>query len=231
MSSRRQRFLWRAYSRVYDTLWDNALTERVARELAHDCARFEMPIEEIGAGTGLVTMHLVALGGEVRASEPQAGMRLRLRHRVPHVVVNAGFVEDLTPIDGEARLVVAANVVHLTADPSVAIARLRRRAGGGGRVMIVTPDPSATVQGVARELRAVGESLGSILRFVAIHLLLAPFTALAGGGPPPAVLRAVVDQPALELRRLNRVSWLLVLDGAIKGPAAADNRVATAGSW
>lgn len=210
VSGRRERALWRAYSSVYDTLWDTPLTERLAQRVCEEVPATG-PVEDVGAGTGLVTTHLVAAGHEVVAHEPHAGMRRRFMRRLPHVTIDELAVDDLRP-DGVSRTVVAVNVVHLAGDANAAVERLRRRAGPGGRVVVATPSPDVSVLRVARAQQRAGGTTLDAIRFVVLHLLLAPLVAVAGGGPQRGTLELVgqLGSPAVTV---DETSWLLTFEG------------------
>jgi A/G-specific adenine glycosylase len=82
---------------------DAALSELAAR-----CGlRRGTPVADLGAGTGKLTRQVVALGADVVAVEPAAGMRRRLRAEMPGVVVLDGTAEDIPLPDGSVEIVTA----------------------------------------------------------------------------------------------------------------------------
>jgi SAM-dependent methyltransferase len=174
--------LWRVYSRWYDRLWDVPLTHEVGRAVAGHLAPDD-EVVEVGAGTGLISAHLLAARTRsLRVTEPDPQMRARLRARLPGVHVGAAALEELDVVAGRRRTVVAANVVHLLAVPERAVEHLRKVAGAQGQVIVVTPRPGVSLRDVVRAQRRTGSSRWQAMRFVLLHLLLAPLTALAGVG-------------------------------------------------
>ena len=168
------RALWAVYPCVYDHIWDNALTHSIANAVVSELPE-ALPVEEVGAGTGLFTQRIVNAGLTLTtSSEPNLRMRERLRRRLPSIAVADANLETLSPDRPEPCSVVAANVVHLTVDPMAAIATLRRRATRGGRVIVVTPSPEAALSTIARAMRRCGASRLIVLRFLALHVLLGP---------------------------------------------------------
>lgn len=67
---------------------------------------------DLGAGTGILTRVLVALGHEVIAVEPDAGMRDKLLSRSPHVLAEIGSAERIPLPDGSVDAVVAGQAYH-----------------------------------------------------------------------------------------------------------------------
>lgn len=186
------RLFWAGYSLVYDSLWDNPLLQSagavIARSLAADSA-----VREIGAGTGVVTRHLVAAGHRVEAVEPDPTMAARLTRRLPQVPVLRCTMDDLESAR-PAEAVVAVNVIHLLPDPPAAVDRLRQGCVAGGPVIIVTPDPGAGLISVAVALHRAHMTGWWIARFITLHLLLGPFAALCGVRPGAALHWADSDQ-------------------------------------
>jgi SAM-dependent methyltransferase len=82
-------------------------------ELAARCGlRRGTPVADLGAGTGKLTRQVVALGADVVAVEPAAGMRRRLRAEMPGVVVLDGTAEDIPLPDGSVEIVTAGQAFH-----------------------------------------------------------------------------------------------------------------------
>ncbi len=67
---------------------------------------------EVGAGTGKLTEHLVALGHDVHATDPDEAMLAILRERVPGARATAAAAEDLPLPDRSVDVVVAAQAFH-----------------------------------------------------------------------------------------------------------------------
>jgi SAM-dependent methyltransferase len=87
---------------------------------------------DVGAGSGALTVELVARGADVVAVEPSGQFLEALRARLPDVTVVAGAAEDLPFGDGEFDAALAQLVVHFMTDPLAGVTELRRvtRAGG-----------------------------------------------------------------------------------------------------
>jgi SAM-dependent methyltransferase len=116
-----------SYERVRPLYPDAALSE-----LASRCGLAAgTPVVDIGAGTGKLTRQLVALGADVVAVEPAAGMRRRLEAEVPGVPVLDGTAEDIPLPDGSVDIVTSGQAFHWfdTHRALDEIARLLRPAG------------------------------------------------------------------------------------------------------
>lgn len=202
---------WAAYALCYDLIWDNQFSRRIAEAVTAELDP-ELPVQEVGAGTGLITERLLAAGCTVSASEPSRHMRSRFVRRLPGTDVDNALLADLERSERPVS-VVAVNVLHLVPSPAEAVKHLRRVAGPTGRVVIVTPDPLVNLRAVASAQRRAGVSRLRIARFFALHAVLAPLTALSGMAVESERLSQVVDQSALRRSRLLGVSQLLVLGG------------------
>jgi SAM-dependent methyltransferase len=213
------RVLWALYPRVYDRLWDDPLTASLTNVVMDELPP-DLPVEEVGAGSGLFTKRIAQAGLTVTASEPNSRMRQRFAKRLPSVELIDATIDRLPPVRQAPCSVVAANVLHLTSDPMDALAVLRRRAGRGGRVVVVTPSPRATLSRVARAQRRNGKSRRATLGFVLLHVLLAPVTILAGGQATPRRLARVNDVDALDKRTIEGVARVLVFEGDGEGVTA-----------
>jgi SAM-dependent methyltransferase len=137
--------LYRLEPELYERL---AAAERlhpgVLAWLPHDLER----IVEVGAGTGRLTVELVARAREVLAIEPAGPLREILNQklrRVPHgdrARVAHGFFDDLPVADDYADLVVACSA--LTPAPGhggeAGLAEMERVCRPGGSVVIVWPN-------------------------------------------------------------------------------------------
>jgi SAM-dependent methyltransferase len=69
-------------------------------------------VVDVGAGTGALTEVLVSAGLDVRAVEPDPGMRAQLQDRVPGATVLAGSAESLPLPDASADAVLVAQAWH-----------------------------------------------------------------------------------------------------------------------
>jgi SAM-dependent methyltransferase len=223
----RSRLFWAGYALVYDSLWDNPLLQSAGAVIARLPAT-DSTVREVGAGTGVVTRHLVAAGHRVEAVEPDPAMARRLTRRLPQVPVRRCTVDDL----GSARpaeAVIAVNVIHLLPDPLAAIDRLRRGCVTGGAVIVVTPDPGAGLAAVAIALHRARMTGWWITRFIALHLLLGPFAAFCGIKPGAALCWADSDQLRAYARSwpptagpVSTIFRLLVLPGTAPPSDPAD---------
>ncbi|MGY1820653.1 class I SAM-dependent methyltransferase [Geodermatophilus sp. SYSU D00079] len=91
---------------------------------------------DLGAGTGLLTGVLLALGHEVVAVDPAEGMLAELRTRHPGVVAVAGGAEAVPLPDAAVDAVVAGQAAHWF-QPATAAAEMRRLLRPGGVVGLV----------------------------------------------------------------------------------------------
>jgi SAM-dependent methyltransferase len=103
-------------------------------------------IIEVGAGTGRLTLDLVARGEELTAIEPAQPLRERLRGKLPPTAANVrligGFFDALPAPDRSAELVTACSA--LTPEPAHGgergLAEMERVCAPGGMVVIVWPN-------------------------------------------------------------------------------------------
>ena len=102
-------------------------------------------IIEVGAGTGRLTLELVARCDQLTAVEPAAPLRERLRAKlasVPNTRIISGFFDALPLADQSAELVVACSA--LTPEPAhggdPGLAEMERVCAAGGMVVIVWPN-------------------------------------------------------------------------------------------
>ena len=106
--------------------------EAALSDLAARCRlRPGAPVADLGAGTGKLTRQLVALGADVVAIEPAAGMRRRLEAEVHGVTVLDGTAEDIPLPDASVDVVTAGQAFHwFDTRPALdEIARVLRPAG------------------------------------------------------------------------------------------------------
>jgi SAM-dependent methyltransferase len=180
---RRRWLFMTAYSRLYDGLWDNALTDELAVALV-DALGPQRSVLDVGAGTGLITRRLAADGYRVAATEPDARMRQRLTRRLPHVPCAQLAIEQLeedTPMVRGSTALVAVNVVHMADDELCAVSHLRRVAADK-TLIIVTPRQGIGLLVTARALLRSGLQLRKVALFVMVHMLLAPLTVITRSG-------------------------------------------------
>jgi SAM-dependent methyltransferase len=91
---------------------------------------------DLAAGTGLLTVPLVAAGHDVVAVDPAAGMLERLLARLPSVPALEGSAESIPLPDADIDVVTAAQAAHWF-DPAPAAAELRRVLRPGGAITFV----------------------------------------------------------------------------------------------
>ena len=182
---------WTIYSRIYDGLWDQEL-QRQCISGALDHLAPDLPVIEVGAGTGLATSQLIALGFEPHASEPDPSMRRQFRDRHPDLAISGAMAEELTPT-GEASNVLAVNVVHLVDDPLSCVEHLRELAGPEGRVITLCPRARLNIREVVAAMGRTGVSRWHRARFLLLEALLVPILFLSGQTATPVQLD---DHPA-----------------------------------
>lgn len=179
---------WHVYARTYDRLWAGPYTDSLAQRLAEVCSGLTpTEIVEVGAGTGLFTSRLLVVAPQhYLACEPLEPMRRQLSQRLPLLEVLPVTLEELQLEPRAGRVVVAANVVHLSPSPMQTLATLRRIAGPDGAVAVLTPSPTADMVQLTLALRRAGTSITQVLRFTLLHLLMSPLTRLSGIAHDPA---------------------------------------------
>jgi SAM-dependent methyltransferase len=87
---------------------------------------------DLAAGTGKLTRALLALGADLVAIEPVAGMREQLQRAVPGVTVLDGTAERMPLDDGSVNAVFVAQAFHWFDVPAAAAEIHRVLAPGGG---------------------------------------------------------------------------------------------------
>ncbi len=95
-----------------------------------------LSILELGAGTGKLTEHLVALGHDVHATDPDEAMLEVLRERLPDVRASVGTAESIPAPDSSYDLVVAAQCFHWF-DHQQALPEVRRVLKPRGKFSVV----------------------------------------------------------------------------------------------
>jgi SAM-dependent methyltransferase len=71
-----------------------------------------LTVLDLGAGTGILTGQLAALGADVTAVEPHPEMLAELRRSMPSVAVHAGSAESIPLPDGSVRAVLCGQAMH-----------------------------------------------------------------------------------------------------------------------
>ena len=133
-----------------------AMIARVA-EVVRGSAR----VLELAAGTGLVTVAIAPVVGEVVATDYAPAMVERLARRVaalPNVTTRVADVYALAEPPGSFDAVVAANVLHLVPDLDGALDAMLRVVRPGGRLVVPTylHDATARSWAVSQALGWVG---------------------------------------------------------------------------
>jgi phosphatidylethanolamine/phosphatidyl-N-methylethanolamine N-methyltransferase len=135
---------WRQHARRYDRaieVLNRRFPEMVA--MVVEDVRGSARILEVAAGTGLVSVELASVAGELTATDASPAMLDVLRGRLaaeghPEVKVQTADVLSLSFPDGSFDAVVVANLLHLLPDPAAALAELRRVLRPGGRLCAPT---------------------------------------------------------------------------------------------
>jgi SAM-dependent methyltransferase len=117
----------------------------LAWALGHEPLR----VVDLGAGTGILTRVLVALGHEVIPVEPDAQMRERLAAATPGVVAQAGSAEAIPLPDGSVDAVTAGQAYHWF-DPERAHPEIARVLHPGGVFAPIWNIRDASVRWVAQ---------------------------------------------------------------------------------
>jgi len=91
---------------------------------------------DVGCGSGDGLAYVARLGASVAGADPAPGMVALARARVPGADVRAAAADRLPWPDGAADVVTAVNVLHLTLEPSDAVAEMVRVAAPGGYVAV-----------------------------------------------------------------------------------------------
>lgn len=110
---------------------------------------------ELGAGTGKLTEHLVALGHDVLATDPDRRMLQRLVTRAPGAHACTGVAERLPVATGAVDVLVAAQAFHWF-DLDRAVPELARVLRPGGVLALVWNDRDESIPWVRRLGRLIG---------------------------------------------------------------------------
>ena len=216
MARHTRRLFWAAYAAMYDQLWDNAHADLIAAAIIAGLDG-RTQVLEVGAGTGVITSRLLDAGVAVHACEPEPHMATRFARKLPAVPLEQVRCDQLS-LPAGSRVVVAANVLHMIDNPTLALKQLRAAAGPHGRVVIVTPAPGQTLRDVAAAQRDRGVSRTRVMRFIAWHAALAPLTRVAATASDPTRLRWVedIDPGAVISTSLCGPFRILVVTGAME---------------
>lgn len=118
-----------------------ALYERIFGRIPPPRRRCAM---DLGAGTGIVTAHLVGVFAQVIAVEPDPGMAAKIAESLPGVRIYGATAEDCTHLAESVDLVTIANALHWMEAPRV-LANVRGWLRSGGLLAVFDrPLPKAT---------------------------------------------------------------------------------------
>lgn len=171
--------MWSAYALVYDQIWANSLIDEVGRDVALRMQSApDLPVLEIGAGTGLIT-RAIDDGRPLRVVEPVTAMARRLRRRLPNVEIQQGSLATATPLTSRG-FIVASLVLHVLDDPLSGLEQLRSLAGPEGTVIVVTPLPNVGLPHLLRALRTAQVSRRGCAVALSCAVLFAPIGTALG---------------------------------------------------
>lgn len=104
---------------------------------------------ELGAGTGKLTVELVALGHDVHATDPDEAMLDRLREKVPAARTTVASAEQIPLVDNSVDVVVVAQAFHWF-DLDAALPEMARVLKPGGHVGLVWNERDERIPWVRR---------------------------------------------------------------------------------
>ncbi|MCR1785040.1 class I SAM-dependent methyltransferase [Nocardioides carbamazepini] len=126
-----------------------------------------LAVLELGAGTGKLTEHLVALGHDVHATDPDPRMLDRLGTRLPELRVSQTAAEEIPAADATYDLVVVADAdMWFDADKALSeIARVLKRGGTFAVVRNVRDERIPWVRRLGNLIghHAIGQGIGDAI--------------------------------------------------------------------
>jgi SAM-dependent methyltransferase len=193
---------WAGYAAVYDWLWRGPISDGLADAIAARVVAVGEPVIDAGTGTGLIAGRL-ARTCEIIGLDSSPAMLARAA-AVPGrwILATAPYLPLRT---GAAATVVAANLVHLCADPPAVIRALAALLRPGGRLILTWPADGTGPLRVARAELAGGAAALPTLARLAVRAVVAVTAALTGAvrRAPGDRLNAAVDAVAAQ-HRLHR---------------------------
>ncbi len=114
-----------------------------------------LTVLELGAGTGKLTAHLVALGHDVHATDPDEAMLAVLRANLPDVRTSVARAEEIPAPDRSFDVVVAAQCFHWF-EHEVAVPEMARVLKPDGRVALVWNERDERIPWVKKLGRIIG---------------------------------------------------------------------------
>jgi SAM-dependent methyltransferase len=185
------------------------------------------PVLEIGVGTGVVALGLVARGYAVFGVDVSVPMLARARQRLgPFVIL--GDAMDLPLGPHSISCAVSVWVVQAVPDPTRLFAEVARVLRPGGRYVVCTTQRPADDDVIGHIIQRMGEAVdthrtGRRPRAVAVDQIL-EWAGLAGfRGEVHPHERSFISSPELELDAIERKAWpaLRELDDVAAAAATA----------
>ncbi len=134
---------WDFVAGVYD-FFEDFYNGKVNRELADRVALMVRPTDvvlECACGTGMISKRMAPRCKRLVATDFSEGMLKRARHKCAdfnNIVFCNADITKLGYADASFNKVVAGNVIHLLAEPEVAMGELERVCRPGGKIIVPT---------------------------------------------------------------------------------------------
>ena len=138
------RTFWDRWAKFYDLFqWSNRNVNAAAVARVGELIPTGARVLDCAAGTGRFTLAAAGRAGSVLCTDQSEAMLKQARRKAAkHGLTNIGFAQrDITALpdpDGSFDAVIAANVLHLLADPEPAVRELWRVAAPAGRLILPT---------------------------------------------------------------------------------------------
>lgn len=179
---------WSVYARSYDNLAKHFcayqdLVREVCDHIDEYAAGRSLRVLDAGCGTGNYSLELARRGHTVIGIDYSEGMLDRARRKSPGIgqvtFIEHDLTEPLPFADGEFDAAVSSMVLYTLPEPRPLLTELRRTAGDGGRLVLVT---SATRSMAWASVKEIAKTPGFIPRLRAILALV-----------PVGILNVVID--------------------------------------